>query len=350
METIEVRRHDRARVIHSDLDPIEDMLNLMSGLKSRGYVKELLGDVHAFRSRAEIDKTASQISLHADIGLELAEQAMGSRAETSFLPLYYTCLDLSKIYLLFAGKRAQLASNRLHGASYDGSQLRKNLLNQTVKIHPRGTISLTYATMLSRAIPVGGAEVSLQEIYSLISAISAEYETICGQSMTFFEHRAVLVRDDKSGHYLQVSADMSFDPTSVRPKPSELQAYPGLRTISKRQEVPLYRTPRRKGSFDAVAQKLTGAILRNLISDDAQAGNWRLYCPISSKTCVLNEDLSILLAFFHMSNVVRYNPEHLHKIMDSKYWIVLMALRKHGYLRFLKLMWGHYQRESIEIN
>lgn len=56
-----------------------------------------------------------------------------------------------------------------------------------------------------------------------------------------------------------------------------------------------------------------------------------------------------MLAYFHLSNVERYNPEHLYKIMDSKYWVIILELRKYGFLRFEKHIWGNYFKNSFDI-
>jgi hypothetical protein len=98
---------------------------------------------------------------------------------------------------------------------------------------------------------------------------------------------------------------------------------------------------------DAEAQLLT-TVNRNLISP-AHSDAWMSFCPISSNRFPINDEIAILLAFFHMSNVVRYNPTDLYRLMDSKYWVLPLSLRKHGFLHFLKLMWGHFVKESFDI-
>ena len=99
---------------------------------------------------------------------------------------------------------------------------------------------------------------------------------------------------------------------------------------------------------------LLSNVQRNLLSDITYSGinnsNWYSLTPISGRKHVFNEDLNIMLAYFHLSNVVRYNPEHLYRLMDSKYWIIMLALRKHGFLRFQKLMYGNYIGKSFELN
>ena len=65
------------------------------------------------------------------------------------------------------------------------------------------------------------------------------------------------------------------------------------------------------------------------------------FIPSSTLKIFLPEELPIVCAFYHMSNIVRYNPEILGKIADSKYWPVLLTLRRHGLYKFLLLFWSY---------
>src|SRR5262249_34546787 len=152
----------------------------------------------------------------------LADQALASKPETSFLPLYYSCLNLFKIYLLLAGKRVQLEANRWHGAKYLEGEMGKNYLNQQIQIFNRGTIPLIYSTMLGKAISTKNIKIRLGDLYSQIFSISAEYELITKKPPTFFPHLNAVVRDDTNGHYFQVSV-ISDQPPSA-PKAGHLKA------------------------------------------------------------------------------------------------------------------------------
>ena len=201
---MDIFRHDKLTPLSSNLDPIADTLNLISVLKSRGYTGDLLKDVHGFVSKAEIEKVVKQIGLHVGIAQELADQAMNSRPESCFLPLYYSCLNLAKVYLFFMGKRMLLESNRRHGASYDDREISKKFLNQEINIFRQGTIPLFYNTMFGVSIPIAGIRVRLEEFYSRITSISAEYYMISGKKLRMVEHTAILVQDDIKGHFLRL--------------------------------------------------------------------------------------------------------------------------------------------------
>ena len=62
--------------------------------------------------------------------------------------------------------------------------------------------------------------------------------------------------------------------------------------------------------------------------------------PVAGGKLLLPEELPLICAFYHMSSVVRYDPDTLTKLMGSRCWPMLLALRKHGTYRFLLLFWS----------
>jgi hypothetical protein len=59
------------------------------------------------------------------------------------------------------------------------------------------------------------------------------------------------------------------------------------------------------------------------------------------------EELPIVLAFFHLSSVVRYKPEFLARLRDSRYWPVLMSMQTHCMNKLLLLFWSYVHRRTI---
>lgn len=347
-----ILRHNKTDIIISDLDPIEDLLNYIFMLKSTGFTSDLLREVHGFTHAAEIKKTAKLISLHISNAVGLAQQGLKGPAETSFLPLYYSTLNLSKVYLLLLGKRTNLERNRWHGAKYEGSEMNKNFLNEKIQISNNGTIPLIYESISGLSIGGTGFNVSLSELYGNITSISSEYETITKDNPGFMGHSAEIIRDDANGHFLKVQIlDKRF--FSHPPQPRTLKAYPGLRIITKPSGKKHYETRKQLGTYTTIERNILRNIKRHLISDEGSTSplgvSWISYTPINGRAHVFNEELSIMLAYFHLSNVVRYNPEHLYKLMDSKYWSIMLCLRKHGFLKFEKLMWGNFIQKSFDI-
>ena len=344
-----MNRYDVKYSIGTDLDPIEDLLIFMSTLKSKGYTKDLLKSVHNITNTAELEKNANLIKLHMDNAIGLAEQAFSGPPETSFLPLYYSTLNLNKVYLIILGKRIQLAQNRWHGASYSENHMSRNFLNEEINVKRRGTIPLIYNTLTGKSIPNAGIKVKLSDIYPYITSIGAEYGIITKMKEKMMQISSKVINDPENGHHLKVEI-LNDDYLNAPPQARSLKAFSGLSLINPENGAPYYVTQKRTGNFNIIERQLINSVKRYLNSDDLYGfNNWISSTPISNRNHVFNEELCITLAYFHLSNVVRYNPEHLFKLMDSKYWSILLALRKHGYLRFLKLMWGNFNKYSFDI-
>lgn len=346
-------RYDLTETIGTDLDPIEDILNLISVLKSIGFTSDLLRETHGFTDVKEIAKTSKLISLHVDNAIGLANQGFEGPAQTSFLPLYYSTLNLSKVYLLFLGKRNQLESNRWHGAKYSENEMSRNFLNEKIKLSNKGTIPLLYNAVTNKSISKYGLTITLDELYKNITSVGAEYSTITKNNTGLLPHRSEFVQDNNNGHFMKIQILHEYYKENP-PQPRTLRAYPGLKIVTNAEGISHYETKKYIGKFETMKRNLTLNINRSLNSHSCYhtgfGQTWVSHSPINGKFHVLNEELCIMLAYFHLSNVVRYNPEHLYKIMDSKYWAILLGLRKHGFLRFEKLMWGNFIKKAFDIS
>lgn len=137
------------------------------------------------------------------------------------------------------------------------------------------------------------------------------------------------------------------------PKPSMLKAYSELKIVAHNNpQGNWYESKRVKIPFQEFKDYVLQNTKRHLLSDSyikVGVPYWNTSTPLTRKAHVFNEDLSIMLAYFHLSNIVRYNPEHLAKLMDSRYWIILLGLRKSGIIRMLKLFWGDINKYSFDI-
>ncbi|MGE0566464.1 MAG: YaaC family protein, partial [Bacteroidia bacterium] len=333
-------------------DPIEDMLNFMTSLKSKGFTSDLLRQKHGFTNNAEINRTTGLISLHVDNAIRLSEQGLNGSAQIAFLPLYYSTLNFLKVYLLFLGKRTELERNRWHGAKYSESEMTRQFLNERIVIAERGTIPLAYRLLTGKAIPRIGVKITLEEIYSTISSIAAEYKTIANKQSNLIAHQIHLIEDPQNGHHFKLTILDNYHRANP-PLARQLKAFSRIRLVQSANNSPHYVSVKMQGNFNTIKPRLLNLINRNLISDclinSAQNNQWLTYSPVNGRAHVIPEELSILIAYFHLSNVIRYNPEHLDKLMDSKYWAIILGLRKHGFLRFLKLTWGNINKTSFDI-
>lgn len=337
--------------VTSNVDLIDNLLNLVSSLKSSGHTYDLLREIHKFPNAAETKKVSTQISLHADMAVELARQGLDSRPEISFLPLYYSALNLAKVTLLFLGQRKALEKNKWHGAVYRATDMNRSFFDENILVKSGGVVPLMFSATIGGRIPAGGLRIPLVDVYGRIRNITSEYRIVAKKPPSILAVKNTIVRDETKGHFLQV--EFCYDDQYFRKPPisNQLSAYHSLSLFRSKNDSPCYRTKRIKEDFEKAATKIVAGVKRHLLSEVfvSRDQEWVSYVPLSAKKHVFSEDMNILLAFFHLSNIVRYNPQHLEKIMDSKYCLLILALRKDGYLRMLNLFWGNVMRQSFDI-
>ena len=337
-----ISRYNDLMLVSTHLNPLEDITSWIAGLNSTGYISDILRTTHGISRTNEIRNCAKSISMYARNSLGLTEQAFSGPPEVSFLPLYYAILNLSKIYIVLSGQRAALQVNRWHGAVYPTEKNSRDLLTERVILKQNGVLPLFYETLTG----VRGwqeKKLSLDEIYPYIHDVSYEYKhaykkppalqsidiSIGGNSSDGYNLTALLVEDEHPNasdkKYLKIltgfQKDNSQKPTYVSQKvfqPTE----------------------------DDARNLLTQSLKRYLLYDpmpDPLRGSMRTYnlTPISNKKLLLPEEIPIWIAFFHLSNVVRYKPEFLAQLQDSVCWPILLTLRKHAFLKFLLLFWSY---------
>lgn len=59
------------------------------------------------------------------------------------------------------------------------------------------------------------------------------------------------------------------------------------------------------------------------------------------------EEVNILLAFFHMSSVVRYDPVFAERLMNSEAVSLLLTLRRHGLYKFMIAFYSFFMQERV---
>ena len=245
-----------------------------------------------------------------------------------------------------------MEKNRWHGATYSELEMSKTFFNERIKIKSNGTIPLIYNCISGNIIPRSGFELKVSEIYSNIVSIGAEYDLASTKPCNLLGHIARIERNNHSGHVLKVKV-LSKHYMANPPDPKSIPAFVNIK-LKFDKATGQYLSQPRFGDFDLVVAQYKSEINRYLISESLERMDigelWVGYTPVGRSAFNLNEDMNIMLAFFHLSNIVRYNPQHLYKLLDSKYWPLMLGLRKHGFLRFIKLMWGNYIGKSFDLS
>ncbi|EKD52654.1 MAG: hypothetical protein ACD_61C00282G0016 [uncultured bacterium] len=342
METLS--RYDNVSIVRTKLDPIQDVLCWIGGLRSKGYVERILRDIHGYKIKSSIEPRALSISRHAETAVNLLNQGLNGPVETSFLPIYYGLLNLSKIYIICSKNYIKLKQrhNRKHGAEHRPHHGRpRYFMKDRVLLKKRGAIPLLYNTITGFDIPSKEYVVELKDVYPYIVDVSFEHNFLHSERRLQICQFGI-ERNDAAGHFLRAS--FLSDQIKGCQNKSINQSLFGL---SKEISDGTFRSPRIIGNYDLVSKQLKNNFRRYLLYDYIDNDNLYSYVPLSSKQLLLPEEIPLILAFFHLSNIVRYNPDLLFELMDSQEWSMIQALSRHGALRFMTLFWSYFQKTSV---
>jgi len=344
----QILRYDKSESVSTKLDPLEDVLCWIRGLRSTGLTKNILKEVHGIRGTRNVERRSIAISAHAEAAAGLLEQGFSGPIETSFLPLFYGLLNLSKIYIVCSNQFSLLAKISHHGASPKprrGSPSR-NFLKDTVVIYPdsKGAIPIFYKTITGINL-LKENRIKLYEIYPFIQDISYEYSQLHDTKFPLQKCELKSIKDDVEGHKILLTLK------NAQPNPRNSN-HSGCNQFLKefnRIENNKYETEVIKGNFEEVEKQLKSEIKRFLLYERVGLEGITTFLPISGKRVLLSEEFPILLAFFHLSNIVRYNPEMLLQLKKSPEWGMIQTLRRHGAFRFMMLFWSYIQKKSFAI-
>lgn len=62
------------------------------------------------------------------------------------------------------------------------------------------------------------------------------------------------------------------------------------------------------------------------------------------------EEFFLLLAFFHLAHVARYEPVFLYKLKETRGWPVVEALKAHGLALMMRLFISFAMKKAIVLN
>jgi hypothetical protein len=225
----------------------------------------------------------------------------------AFLPTYYAVLNLLKIYILFGPHYAQLPANRWHGAKYDGyDKASHTLLTEKITVKKSGTIPLFYQTITGQPVR-RDTPFCLSEIYPYLWDVSAEYQMASGYPSKIVQ----LVFDKtKVANQERLQVTVFHYPGAGVPTPRQLKALVGFQKNPSEPKI-LFSKP-----FVGTPPNIRDHLKPYLLYQHMHGMSG---CRVSSSHFVFPEEFPIALAFFHLSSVVRYKPEFLARLKDSKF-------------------------------
>ncbi len=343
-----ILRYDTTEAVLTPLNPLEDLISWITGLRSTGYTSDILRVNHNITNKADIRQGSQLISLFSNNAVGLLDQAYAGPEEMSFLPLYYSILNLSKIYIILSGHMGLLATNRYHGVSYNPNQkTSRDLLTEEIVFKQNGVLPLFYWSITNEIWRFDKKKIKLGDIYPYIFGISHEFGHAYKVPWALQTISVEIPERGDDGLRLNITLAKSNHPNASKRR--YLKIMNGEFKYKEKNNT--YISDSKVDTLDKDTKELLLKNIRRCLiyTTSGEFDSTISLTPISGMPLLLPEELPIWLAFFHLSNVVRYNPEFIVKLTYSKAWPMLLALRKHTILKFLTLFWSFLHQSHYHL-
>jgi hypothetical protein len=330
-------------VVVTQLNPFEDTIQWLGYLVAKDYLMDLLRKVHNLRGeKAKV--RVKRIVPHIKDAVLLLEQALASREEVSFLPAYYAMLNLARVYVLLDSGPQKLDRSRTHGAKYEERDAGFDPMNDQILFDKSGSLPFFYETLTGQSLVTQARcrAIKMRNVYPYVSGIDVEYSLSLGKAHQMPAFRVSCVGDKKAGYRLYV------EPLRSGRTQIDINNVPAFAAFKKDEKNACFLSPTFRSTDSRLNEDLRKQIACHLLYY-SETGQPPAACT-GPGVPPFPEEFPILLLFFHMSNVVRYNPVFLFQLRESKYWPMLAAARRHSLLRFLILFWSHVHKKQFLLN
>jgi len=263
---------------------------------------------------------------------------------------------LAKVAIVFDGGLASLAAQRTHGASWSGITRRsQDLLTDHVTLHEKGSLALFYTTITGDAWPsspqktkAGGwisskkQKVELKLVYPSIYSIGYEFCEAYGRECDLDR---VAVRLARVGNAEKWRVLTSFSGSNVA------GSHHFTVGMTKSANASLYQSkPVSAKTPEEARQKMESKFRWHLLHHVVGPGGVETYTSRKRGNIQMPQEFAILLAFFHLGNVVRYDPERLGRLVDSRACSMIDAARRHAVLDYVLAIWSFVKRRTVLIS
>jgi len=333
--------------ISSKLDPIQDVLCLLQYGTASEYLEEILQKVHHL-SPKEATLRSKKIIPHIAVAIDYIRDGLKAKEELSFLSLYYGLLNLSKVYVLLGPLHARLATERTHGVSYNpNGKESRSLRTEVITISTKGALPLLCETLTKRAPKL--RKVTLGQVLPYLSGVGAEYSLAVGQKNNIHTF-------ELTTHYVSPTAKVGFYRAKLVRQSGDTTKYNrhGFRALKEfRQDKAdpdtFIGNSVRRGMMplpNHIFNQFDNALI---YSTEYEEKKFTFTTPYFSTRIDAPEEFPILLLFYYMSSVVRYRPDYLEKLRNSRYWPILSASRQHCTFRMLMLAWSFLHKKELHM-
>jgi len=335
-----VYRYLEQQRLGTSLDPFSDVLEWLDYLTSEEYLRDILLKRHFF-SITQAKVRSKYIIPHIKDAILFVQQSISGPNGVSFLPAYYAILNLAKVYILLGPRFSDLPSNRWHGATYDvQAKDSQSIVTEEICLKQGGALALFYETLTGLPM-IKERVVRMGTIYSCVQDISAEYYLAAGRNAELgtLYFNAI---PQKKGFKVQVklSPRNSDDKISIK----RLPCFKTFKKVPGKDNT--FTSPLIQCSETELVKKLQDHLNSHLLYFSNTGNPSVAFC---SRAFPMPEEFPIALLFFHMSSVVRYKPEFLSRVQQSRWWPVLVAARRHSLFKFMLLFWSYMHNEQFII-
>ena len=180
------------------------------------------------------------------------------------------------------------------------------------------------------------------DVCALIADVSAEYGIATGQEANLATLRFAT---EGVGGGFRVRVDVLPRKPRLAVPVSHLASLRGFRKVPNKDNT--FVSPFLQCKENQAPEKVRDHLLANCLyfSDDGVPGT-----ALCNRAFPMPEEFPIALLFFYMSSVVRYKPEFLSRIRESRWWPVLLAARRHCLFKFMLLFWSFVHKEQYVVN
>jgi len=347
MQDVKIARYAEDELAISELHQLDDALDIVAFLTAEDFVVAQLLRVHG-KTQAQAKALARRISSHAKIADMYARLSLTAPPHISFLPGYYSILNLAKIQSL-AGPYSNTFDHhsRWHGATYQTrGRTSRGLFTEEIRIRKGGALALFYRTLM--ASPINSDRVlKLRDIYPLVPGIGSELSIITGSRSPVVE---IGFRAEINAGRISAEAIVSTITKDGRRRPYKgtVRQIPCLKGFRKK--------PGSSNIFSRVQTVTAGATIQNALRQIVQTPliasgplSHLSKCHRQGSALPFPDEFATALAFFHLASICRYNPEFLDKLSQSKFWPMLLQLRRHGMYYFLISTWSYLIQKNYDL-
>lgn len=275
------------------------------------------------------------------------------------LPAYYFVLNLSKALLTLAQPDLTASGHMKHGVSvWAGSNDAYGLDQATSKVHTDGVLPLLAARTGARNMMPANNPIGVPRLLPYLAETTDEYIAMSGQLPRLLEIESIAIMQHKGTAWLRVEiskdriARRGLQPKKLAEVDATLFAqYFDFAGNDNDRNISVFESANpiegaRKG---ATWRELGDQLDRSLIIVDRTQLSSRRFVTLDSRSDLISYEAVTFIVMHHLSEMVRYRPDHADSLLTSKYGWLLTTWVNRACDNFLLTMASRICDEEHEI-